>query len=150
MPIEWNAEGDFAAVVDTLEPVTLYRCPHGGAGVEMLAWRFDDATDSPDDAESAVRRRVVVWQLPLEVEGALAATGRRGRRRRRRVLDDSEREPDAWRDSVVVRVGARDDRAGVRRALRLGAADLPRDLGRADGGRLADVAAGAGGMLREG
>ncbi len=69
MPIEWNAEGDFAAVVDTLEPVTLYRCPHGGAGVEMLAWRFDDATDSPDDAESAVRRRVVVWQLPLEVEG---------------------------------------------------------------------------------
>lgn len=75
MPIEWNAEGDFAAVVDTLEPVTLYRCQHGGAGVEMVAWRFDDATDSPEDAQGAVRRRVVVWQLPLEVDGVSPQPG---------------------------------------------------------------------------
>lgn len=75
MPIEWNAEGDFAAVVDTLEPVTLYRCPHGGVGVEMKAWRFDDATDSPDDSIGAVRRRAVVWQLPLEVDGVSPQPG---------------------------------------------------------------------------
>ena len=75
MPIEWSAEGDFAAVVDTLEAVTLYRCPHGGVGVEMVGWRFDDAINSSEDSVGAVRRRVVVWQLPLEVDGVSPQPG---------------------------------------------------------------------------
>lgn len=65
MPLQWNAQGDFESVIDTLENVKLYRCKNGGSAEVLEGWRFEEAVDSPYDRGGAVRRHDVTWQLPI-------------------------------------------------------------------------------------
>ncbi len=69
MPLEWDADGDFAAVIDTLEEVTVERLA-GGADVETPAWRFSEEAIDLATVSGAVVRYDAVWHTPAGVKVA--------------------------------------------------------------------------------
>lgn len=61
MPLSWDTEGDFDAVVDTLESVTLLRCGRAENAEAFRAWRFSETVVESGDSLGVLRRVDVVW-----------------------------------------------------------------------------------------
>ena len=63
MSIDWNPAGDFATVVDALEPLTHWR-PGAASGTAIShAWRFAHSTGENVPAGGQARACDVVWQF---------------------------------------------------------------------------------------
>lgn len=63
----WNAGGDFAKVVDTLEEVTIRRAGCSEA-VTADAWRFSEEVTAVQETGGAVTLTETVWQMPDTAE----------------------------------------------------------------------------------
>jgi hypothetical protein len=66
--IDWNATGDFAGVVDTLESVRLWRTGATSPEAWQRGWRFSQQTPGVGTSLLPPLESDVVWQLPV-VEG---------------------------------------------------------------------------------
>jgi hypothetical protein len=73
MSIEWNALGDFSAVVDTLEGVRLWRAGAASPEAWGRGWRFSQRTPAAGTSLLPPLESDVVWQLPV-VEGVAPPT----------------------------------------------------------------------------
>lgn len=65
MPMNWNAEGDFAKVVDTLESITLLS-RGGQQEANLNAWKFSEKITEIPGTEGKVLHWDAIWQVPNE------------------------------------------------------------------------------------
>ena len=65
MSMNWDAEGDFAKVVDTLVPITLLS-KGGQQETSMDAWKFRVQVTEIAGTEGDVLHWDAIWQLPSE------------------------------------------------------------------------------------
>lgn len=63
---DWNADGDFAEVLDTLEPATLSRAGCDTVDVYPRAWRFVVSETTIGERSAKVVRSDAVWHLPID------------------------------------------------------------------------------------
>ncbi|MGL4512304.1 MAG: hypothetical protein ACRCT8_04380 [Lacipirellulaceae bacterium] len=77
MSIAWNAAGDFAEVVDTLESVRLWRAGAASPGAWTTGWRFSQRTPAEGASALPPVPSKVVWQLPFFEGTAAPAPGDR-------------------------------------------------------------------------
>ncbi len=66
MTSNWNTEGDFAEVVDTLEPVTLLSKGGQEEAIYDKVWKFHVQSTEIQGTEGAVVHLDAVWQLPID------------------------------------------------------------------------------------
>lgn len=70
MVVAWNASGDFQAVVDTLETVTIVRPGDPAESASLAAWRYEETTSTPWDGGDAVVETQTTWQVPHGIDQA--------------------------------------------------------------------------------
>lgn len=61
----WDAGGDFAEVLDTLEPITILCLGCLDEAVETTAWRFREERIAVADSLAALVRTDVTWQIAI-------------------------------------------------------------------------------------
>ncbi len=62
MPLDWNADDDFAAVIDGLEEVSWQ--PTVGSPVTLVAWRREQAWTDNDGSPGGAWTARTIWDLP--------------------------------------------------------------------------------------
>lgn len=77
MPTDWTATGDFSAVVDALEPVTLRRRGSSEEIAIAKAWRYAARTAESEPAGGYVTASDTEWQLEWDAETPLPQVGDR-------------------------------------------------------------------------
>jgi hypothetical protein len=75
MAVEFSTEGDFAAIVDGWQPVTLKRHQSTDTVAVARAIRFSSRTEEADAAGGHVARHDVVWQFEWDVTSDLPRLG---------------------------------------------------------------------------
>ena len=74
MTLDWNAEGDFDEVVDSLENLVWKRVCVGDERW-IQAWRFSESSGEAPSGREGIRVDDAVWQLPFEEGESSPAPG---------------------------------------------------------------------------
>lgn len=75
MALSWLPDRDFAAVVDTLESISLHPCGEGHAPIVTTGWRFRETVRAEAGSRGGVTITDTAWQLPEVSEGRVPAPG---------------------------------------------------------------------------